>query len=132
MRELANAEKINQSYVSRVLRLTLLSPTIVEAILDGQQPANLELDDLLKQFPVEWDRQLGSRPKRNKRQVRFASDSVAKVVLHHRSKIFRAVGTAIDMWGTTASSDELTGDFGGTFEATSIGDRSLFRPFAEN
>jgi hypothetical protein len=36
------------------------------------------------------------------------------------------------MWGTTASGDELTGDFGGTFEATSIGDRSLFRPFAEN
>jgi len=36
------------------------------------------------------------------------------------------------MWGTTASCDELTGDFGGTFEATSIGDRSLFRPFAEN
>src|SRR4030088_2343203 len=36
------------------------------------------------------------------------------------------------MWGTTASCDELTGDFGGTFEATSIGDRSLFLPFAEN
>src|SRR5467141_1177774 len=34
--------------------------------------------------------------------------------------------------GTTASCDELTGDFGDTFEATSIGDRSLFRPFAEN
>ncbi len=37
--ELAAAEKINSSYVSRVLRLTLLAPGLVEAILDGRQPA---------------------------------------------------------------------------------------------
>jgi hypothetical protein len=42
------------------MRLTLLSPKIVEAILEGKQPATPELDDLMKQFPVEWDRQLGS------------------------------------------------------------------------
>jgi hypothetical protein len=36
--ELASAEKINPSYVGRVLRLTLLSPTMVEAMLAGQQP----------------------------------------------------------------------------------------------
>ncbi len=36
--ELAAAEKINSSYVSRVLRLTLLAPDIAEAILDGRQP----------------------------------------------------------------------------------------------
>jgi hypothetical protein len=36
--ELAAAEKINSSYVSRVLRLTLLAPDIVAAILDGRQP----------------------------------------------------------------------------------------------
>ena len=35
--ELAAAEKINKSYVSRVLRLTLLAPDIVETILDGRQ-----------------------------------------------------------------------------------------------
>ena len=58
--EIATAEEINASYVGRVLRLTLLSPTLIEAILEGRQPANLELDDLLKQFPIEWDRQLGS------------------------------------------------------------------------
>lgn len=34
--ELAVAEKINRSYVSRVLRLTLLAPNIVEAILEGK------------------------------------------------------------------------------------------------
>jgi hypothetical protein len=36
--ELAKAEGVSQSYVSRVLRLTLLAPDIVEAILDGRQP----------------------------------------------------------------------------------------------
>ena len=35
LNELAAAEKINSSYVSRLLRLTLLAPDIVEAILDG-------------------------------------------------------------------------------------------------
>jgi hypothetical protein len=34
--ELAAAEKINSSYVSRLLRLTLLAPEIVEMILDGR------------------------------------------------------------------------------------------------
>ena len=52
--ELAEAEKINQSYLCRVLRLTLLAPDIVEAILDGRQPGGLQLDALLKHFPSEW------------------------------------------------------------------------------
>jgi hypothetical protein len=37
-----------------VLRLTLLAPEIVEAILDGRQLATLQLDDLLAGFPLEW------------------------------------------------------------------------------
>lgn len=56
--ELARAEKINPSYVSRILRLTLLSPTIIEQIVEGRLPATLQLDDLLVGFPVEWDRQV--------------------------------------------------------------------------
>lgn len=52
--ESAAAEKINESYVSRVLRLTLLAPDIVEAILGGWQPADLQLEDLLRRFPVGW------------------------------------------------------------------------------
>jgi hypothetical protein len=55
--EIAGAEKINESYVGRVLRLTLLAPDIVEAILGGRQPAGLQLEDLLKRFPVEWREQ---------------------------------------------------------------------------
>jgi hypothetical protein len=57
VQDLAEAEKINPSYIARVLRLTLLAPDIVEAILDGRQPAGLQLDDLLAPFPVEWARQ---------------------------------------------------------------------------
>ena len=52
--ELAAAEKINPSYVSRVLRLTLLAPEIIEMIVDGRQPANLTMAKLTKPFPVEW------------------------------------------------------------------------------
>ncbi len=55
--ELAAAEKINDSYVSRVLRLTLLAPDIVEAILDGRQAPEMTLQALMGPFPVEWERQ---------------------------------------------------------------------------
>jgi hypothetical protein len=57
MEELARSEKINPSYLSRVLRMTLLAPDIVEAILDGMQPTGLQLDDLLKPFPLQWNDQ---------------------------------------------------------------------------
>ena len=55
--ELAKAEKVNDSYLSRILRLTLIAPDIVEAILSGRQPRTLQLDDLLKPLPAEWERQ---------------------------------------------------------------------------
>ena len=52
--DLAKAEKINASYICRVLRLTLLAPTIVEAVLDGSQNVDLKLEDILKPFAVTW------------------------------------------------------------------------------
>ena len=55
--EIAMREKINKSYVSRVLRLTLLGPEIVEAILDGRQAPEMTLPGLMRVFPLEWDRQ---------------------------------------------------------------------------
>ena len=57
VRDLAKAEVINESYLGRILRLRLLSPSIVEAILEGRQPPTLELDSLLKQFPVACHQQ---------------------------------------------------------------------------
>ena len=58
--DLAAAEKINESYVSRVLRLTLLAPDIVEAILDGRQTDNVTLSMLMQPFCVEWQVQRAS------------------------------------------------------------------------
>jgi hypothetical protein len=55
--ELAAAEKINSSYVSRVLRLTLLAPDIVEAILDGRQAEAVTLPGLMTPSPTIWREQ---------------------------------------------------------------------------
>jgi hypothetical protein len=55
--EIAAAENINAAYVGRVLRLTLLAPDIVEAILDGRQPAAITLSALMRPFPVSWREQ---------------------------------------------------------------------------
>ena len=52
--EIASAESINGSYVARILRLTLLAPDIVEAILEGRQPAGATLALLMRSFPVGW------------------------------------------------------------------------------
>lgn len=58
--ELAEREGIAPSYMTRVLRLTLLAPEIVEAILDGRQGQEVTLGRLLEGFPVEWKAQLSS------------------------------------------------------------------------
>jgi hypothetical protein len=55
--ELAAAEKLNTSYVSHGLRLTLLAPDLVEAILDGRQPRTVQLQPLMRELPIEWARQ---------------------------------------------------------------------------
>jgi hypothetical protein len=58
--ELAEAEKLDRSFVSHTLRLTLLAPDLVEAILDGKQPREMELQPLMRGLPVEWERQRGA------------------------------------------------------------------------
>jgi len=55
--ELADREGIAVSYVTRVMRLTLLAPDIVEAILSGTQGAEVTLAHVLEPFPVEWNEQ---------------------------------------------------------------------------
>ena len=55
--ELAEREGIAPSYVARVLRLTLLAPDIVEAILDGRQGPAVTLAKLPDSFPADWAEQ---------------------------------------------------------------------------
>jgi hypothetical protein len=52
--EMAAAERIDRGYIGRMLQLTLLAPDIVEAILDGRQPVELDLPWLMKALPAEW------------------------------------------------------------------------------
>jgi len=58
VKEIAAVENINTSYVSRVLRLTLLAPDIIQTILDGRQPADLTLAKLIRPFPIGWHQQM--------------------------------------------------------------------------
>lgn len=55
--ELAEREGIAPSYMTRILRLTLLSPDIVEAIVCGTQGRDVSLERALKPFPMEWQEQ---------------------------------------------------------------------------
>ena len=55
--ELAEREGIAVSYLTRVLRLTLLAPDIVEAILDGTQEPDRTLSQLLETLPTDWQSQ---------------------------------------------------------------------------
>jgi hypothetical protein len=58
--ELAAAERIDRSFLGKTLRLTLLAPDIVEAILDGRQSCALALPALLESVPSLWDEQRSS------------------------------------------------------------------------
>lgn len=55
--ELAEREGIAPSYMTRVLRLTLLAPDIVEAIMDGKQGSEVTLARVLEAFSGEWTKQ---------------------------------------------------------------------------
>ena len=64
--ELAEREAIAPSYMTRVLRLTLLAPGIVEAILEGKQGPEVTLARVLEPFPAGWEnqqRQFGVKPR---------------------------------------------------------------------
>ncbi len=54
---IAKEEGVTERYVGRIMRLAFLAPDIVEAILDGHQPADLELERLMKGIPICWHEQ---------------------------------------------------------------------------
>jgi ParB-like chromosome segregation protein Spo0J len=88
--EIAEAEGVTRSFVNRLLRLTLLAPDIVEAILDGWQPKGMALEELTRAMPSGWEeqRQVTCRPQssnekpseRRKRRGGFAPRSAAAVL----------------------------------------------------
>ena len=55
--ELAEALRLDRSYVGRILRLTLLAPDIVDMIVSGREPSGLSLGRLTKRVPVDWHEQ---------------------------------------------------------------------------
>ena len=59
LREIAEKEKVDSSYVSRMVNPTLLAPDIVAAILDDQLPQGISLFDLAVDLPVGWGEQQG-------------------------------------------------------------------------
>ena len=63
--EIAEAEKITRSYITRLLSLTLLAPNIIATIIDGKQPKSMGLNELTRATPSDW--------KEQKTRLRFSS-----------------------------------------------------------
>lgn len=55
--EMACALKVNRYCMARMLRLTLLAPDVVEAILEGMEPEGLSLERLRQLMPMLWKEQ---------------------------------------------------------------------------
>ena len=60
--EIGDAENISKSYVSRILRLALLAPDIVEAILAGTGGPVADAGELERPLPASWEEQVKSFP----------------------------------------------------------------------
>jgi hypothetical protein len=59
--EMAEGERVERGYLGTILRLTLLAPAMIDAILDGRQPEGMTLPQLMKPFPLEWPRHSNAR-----------------------------------------------------------------------
>ena len=57
LKALARAEGVHHAYVGKLLRLTLLAPDVVEAVLDGRLPKGVKLEDLVRPLPGVWPEQ---------------------------------------------------------------------------
>jgi len=58
--DLARAEGVNQSYACRILRLSLLAPSIVTTILNGRLDSDVMLKQLMAHQEIEWMKLMGS------------------------------------------------------------------------
>jgi site-specific DNA recombinase len=56
-RAIAQRLGVSERYVGRILECAFLAPDIVEAILEGRQPATLTFNKLTRSLPASWDAQ---------------------------------------------------------------------------
>ncbi len=107
LRELSEKEKGDNSYVSRMVNLTLLAPDIVAAILDDQLPEGISLFDLAVDVPAGWQeqrRRLQGSPARSKRHIQFVTkqsrnhpeDLITRLVTTYYPRISRQ--TELLLW----------------------------------
>jgi hypothetical protein len=71
--ELARAERVNESYACRLLRLTLLAPSIVTSILNDRQSSDLTLKKLTEGFSARWDEQVATLAQALDREIENAA-----------------------------------------------------------
>ena len=57
LRQIAEAEKLDERYVARVLYGALLAPDIIEKILQGRQPVRFTVKSLKRLPPLDWEEQ---------------------------------------------------------------------------
>jgi hypothetical protein len=77
--DLARAVGTGNSYVSRIMRLTLIAPDIIEAILDGHEPDGLSLNKFVRQIPTLWSDQrkmygFPKKPEITERSIKVSQD----------------------------------------------------------
>jgi hypothetical protein len=80
--EIAEVDGVTRSFVNRLLRLTVLAPDIVEAILEGRQPKGMMLEELTGPVPSDWEDQ---RVRFRETGSAFAEPSSARSCASERS-----------------------------------------------
>jgi hypothetical protein len=89
--ELAEREGIAAPYLTRTMRLSHLSPDLVEAILDGRQPRLLTLEVLRQPLPEDWTEQkrvLGEpATAQDLRQIRGFTSATGHVTVKEKGQV---------------------------------------------
>ena len=85
--EIGDAENISKSYISRILRLALLAPELVEAILAGKTDQGMMLEQLQRPLPASWEEQWTTSVhyrKRGGQDSKATAGSRGEAQAHHR------------------------------------------------
>jgi hypothetical protein len=98
---LAREAGLTERYVSKVFRCAFLAPDIVEAILAGRQPQDLNFDKLCQNVPLSWAEQreqLGFSPSYTRRPRPFLVQEilVSEVLLQQQDSLHGSLITKSD------------------------------------